>query len=127
MAGPSSEGGGKPATGEETRKGKSIILYYFQVRVEPKNWSFDEMWDEWEKEAEAALAAKASGKMVALYKVAGQRLVMGVIDADSHDELDQIFMAILPIAHNLEIEEILPIREYANFASDVKRRWKPEE
>ncbi len=103
------------------------MLYYFKVRVEPKDWSFDEMWDRWEKQAEAALAAKASGKMIALYKVAGQRLVIGVIDAASHDELDQIFMAALPIAHNLEFEEILPVREYESFASDVKRRWKAEE
>jgi len=103
------------------------MLYFFKVRVEPKDWSFDEMWDRWEKQAEAAVAAKVSGKMVALYKVAGQRLVIGVIDAESHDELDQIFMAALPIAHNLEFEEILPVREYENFANDVKRRWKPEE
>ena len=103
------------------------MLYYFKVRVEPKDWSFDEMWHWWEKEADAALAAKAAGKMVALYKVAGQRLVIGIMDAESHDELDQIFMAVLPIAHNLEIEEILPVREYEGFASDVRRRWKPEE
>ncbi len=103
------------------------MLYYFKARVEPKDWSFDEMWDRWEKQAEAALAAKASGKMVALYKVAGQRRVIGIIDAVSHDELDQIFMAAMPIAHNLEFEEILPVREYEGFASDVKRRWKAEE
>ena len=103
------------------------MLYYFKVRVEPKDWSFDEMWDWWDKEADAALAAKASGKMVALYKVAGQRLVIGIMDAESHDEMDRIFMAVLPIAHNLEIEEILPVRAYESFASDVKRRWKPEE
>jgi muconolactone D-isomerase len=103
------------------------MLYYFKVRVEPKDGSIDEMWYWWDKEADAALAAKAAGKMVALYKVAGQRLVIGIMDAESHDELDQIFMAILPIAHNLEIQEILPVRAYESFASDVKRRWKPEE
>jgi muconolactone D-isomerase len=102
------------------------MLYFFKVRVEPKDWSFDEMWNRWEKQAEAALANKASGKIVALYKVAGQRRVIGIIDAVSHDEFDQIFMAGMPIAHNLELEEILPIREYESFASDVKRRWKPD-
>ena len=103
------------------------MLYYFKVRVNPKEWSSDELWNRWEKQAEAALAAKASGKMVALYKVVGQKLVIGVIDAESHDELDQLFMAGLPISYNLEWEEILPVREYESFASDVKRRWKPEE
>jgi muconolactone delta-isomerase len=105
----------------------SIMLYYFKARVEPKEWSFDEMWDRWEKQADAAMAAIASGKMVALYKVAGQRRVIGVINAESHDELDQIFMAGFPLAHNLEFEEIWPVREYEGFASDVKRRWKAEE
>ena len=103
------------------------MLYYFKVRVDPKDWSFDEMWNRWEKQAEAALANKAAGKIVALYKVAGQRRVVGIIDAESHDELDQMIMAGMPIAHNLEWEEIWPVREYENFASDVKRRWKPEE
>jgi muconolactone delta-isomerase len=108
-------------------KEKFIMLYFFKVRVEPKDWSFDEMWNQWEKETEAALASKAAGKIVTLYKVAGQRRVLAIIDAASHDELDQILMAALPIAHNLEFEEILPIREYENFASDVKRRWKTAE
>ena len=103
------------------------MLYYFKVRVEPKDWSLDEMWSWWDKEADAALAAKAAGRMVALYKVSGQRLVLGIVDATSHDELDRLFMAVLPIAHNLEIEEILPVREYESFASDLKRRWKLEE
>src|SRR3989442_10605889 len=87
-----------------THKGKehSIMLYYFKVRVEPREWSPDELWNQWEKEAEVALAAKAAGKIVALYKVVGQRRVVGIIDAESHDEMDQIIMAGLPIAHNLD-------------------------
>jgi hypothetical protein len=30
-------------------------------------------------------------------------------------------------ARERKFEEILPIREYERFASDVKRRWKSEE
>ena len=29
----------------------------------------------------------------------------------------------LPIAHNLEIAEILPVREYTAFAEDLRQRW----
>lgn len=103
------------------------MLYYFKVRIEPKDWSLDELWNRWEKQAEAALAKKAAGKIVTLYKVAGQRRVVGIVDVESHDELDQWIMADMPIAHNLEFEEIWPVREYENFARDVKRRWKGEE
>ena len=100
------------------------MLFFVNARIDPKALSLDELWDVWEKEAQAAIAAKAMGKIVNLWKVAGQRRVLAVIDVESHDELDQIFMAVLPMAHNLEFEQILPIREYERFASDVQNRWK---
>jgi muconolactone D-isomerase len=53
--------------------------------------------------------------------------VLAVLDVQSTDELDQIIMVGLPIAHNLEIAEILPVREYAAFAEDVRRRWRAQE
>lgn len=53
------------------------MLFFVNVRVDPKNLSYDEMWDVWEKETEAAIAARSSGKIVNLWKVAGQRRVPG--------------------------------------------------
>jgi muconolactone D-isomerase len=100
------------------------MLFFVNVRIDPKNLSIDERWDVWEKEAEAAIAARSSGKIVNLWKVAGQRRVLAVINVESHDEMDQIIMAALPMAHNLEFEQILPLREYDRFAADLKRRWK---
>lgn len=47
-----------------------------------------------------------------------------VLDAESHDELDRILMAALPMAHVLEFEEIVPVRGYEAFAHDVKARWR---
>ncbi len=64
------------------------------------------------------------GKIVSLYKVSGQRRVIGIFDVESTDELDQIVMAGLPMAEYLTFEQILPIREYASFAEDIKRRWE---
>ena len=100
------------------------MLVFFKVRVDPKEMSMDQLWDIWEKEADAAEGAVAAGKIVALYKVAGQRRVIGIVDVESPDELDRIFMAGLPLAHHLEFEEILPVREYGSFADDVRRRWR---
>jgi muconolactone delta-isomerase len=54
------------------------------------------MWDEWEKDTEAALGAVEAGKIVAIYKVSGQRRVLAVADVDSPDELDQIIMGNSP-------------------------------
>lgn len=105
-------------------EGAPTMLFFFNVRVDHTSVSADELWDEWEKEVDAAEGAISAGKIKHLYKVSGQRRVLGVIDADSHDELDRIFMAALPMAHMLEFEEILPVREYADFGNDVRARWK---
>ena len=99
------------------------MLFFVDFRVNPKDWSFDEMWDEWEKETEAALGAVEAGKVVAIYKVAGQRRVLAIADVESPDERDQIIMGQLPIAHNLEIDEVVPVREYAALSEAVRRRW----
>lgn len=100
------------------------MLVYVDFRVNPKDMTFDELWDAWEEETKAALGAMEAGKLVAAYKVSGQRRVIGILDVDSHDELDQILMGGLPLAHNLEIAEVLPIREYSSFAEDVRNRWQ---
>ncbi|MBI4595281.1 MAG: translational initiation factor [Candidatus Tectomicrobia bacterium] len=100
------------------------MLFFVKVRVEPKNMSLDDLWAIWEKEAEGVPGAKQAGKVISIYKVVGQRRVIIIFDAESHDELDRILMAGVPMAHYLEIEEILPLRAYENFANDIKRRWK---
>lgn len=99
------------------------MLFFVDFRVKTKDWSFEEMWEEWEKETEAALEAVEAGKIVTIHKVSGQRRVLAVLDVESTDELDQIIMGGLPIAHNLEIAEVLPVRDYADFAEDVRQRW----
>lgn len=100
------------------------MLFFFSVRVDHSGVSFDELWDEWEKEVNAAQGALEAGKIKHLFKVSGQRRVVGVLDAESHEELDRIFMAALPMAHMLSFEEIIPIREYSDFADDVRKRWQ---
>lgn len=100
------------------------MLYFFKVRVDHSKLSTAELWDLWEKEIEAAEGAMDAGKIKNLYKVTGQRRVMGVIDADSHDELDRIMMAGLPMAEVLEWEETIPVREYRSFGADIRNRWQ---
>ena len=100
------------------------MLVYVDFRVNTRDLTLDELWEIWEKEADAAMQAVEAGKVVALYKVSGQRRVLGILDVESHDELDQIIMAGLPMAHYLGIAEVLPVREYSAFAEDVRRRWQ---
>jgi muconolactone D-isomerase len=100
------------------------MLYFVDIVVDAKDMSLDELWDLWEKETEAAAGAKEAGMLVAIYKVVGQRRVIAILNAESHDQLDQIMMAGLPMSNYLVWKEIIPIREYTDFAADVKRRWK---
>jgi muconolactone delta-isomerase len=100
------------------------MLFHVSFRVEHTRLDRDEFWDEWERETQAALAAIQAGVIKSLYKVAGQRRVIGIVEVESHDQLDQIVMGALPMSHHLTLEEVLPVREYSAFAEDVGRRWQ---
>ncbi|WP_199506278.1 muconolactone Delta-isomerase family protein [Geodermatophilus sp. TF02-6] len=100
------------------------MLFHVSFRVEHTRLGRDEFWEDWEKETEAALAAIDAGVIKSLYKVSGQRRVIGIVDVESHDQLDRIVMGDLPMSHHLTLEEVLPVREYSEFAADVRKRWQ---
>jgi len=100
------------------------MLFFLSVRIDPKNMDQDELWTVWLQEAEATLSALEAGQIKSVYKVAGDKRVIGIIDVDSHDDLDRMLMALMPLSANLIIEEISPVREYNSFAEDLKRKWK---
>ena len=100
------------------------MLVFVDLRVNPKDMSLDELWDIWEEETRATLEAVEAGKVVSFYKVSGQRRGVGIMDVESTDELDRILMAGLPIARYLEVKEVVPVREYEAFATDIMQRWQ---
>ena len=98
------------------------MLFFADISVDTKDLSIDEFWDLWAEEAQARAAPE--GFWVGLYKVVGQRRVLMIINAESHAQIDRIIMAGLPMSHYFEINEITPIRDYADFAKDVINHWK---
>ncbi len=78
----------------------------------------------WAEEAEAALAAKAAGAVVDLWKVVGERRVFAVVNVDGPDTLDRILFD-LPImkkhGHAVDVQ-VKSLRRYEDFAADVKDR-----
>jgi muconolactone D-isomerase len=98
------------------------MQFFFDVRVRHEDMTIEQLWEIWAKEADAAHEGIQAGQFQ-LWKVAGQRRVVGVADFDSADELDRAFMAALPMAHVLEFEEIVPVRPYQAFAEDVRSKW----
>ena len=57
-----------------------------------------------------------------IYKVAGQRRVIALVDLPEADSLDRTIMDGLPMAQYLQFEAIWPLREYLLFIKDWKVR-----
>jgi len=71
------------------------------ISIEAGHMELDDLRDLWEKEVAAARGAMESGLVKSLYKVVGQRRVVGILEADDHDMLDRIAVAGLPMANYL--------------------------
>ena len=101
------------------------MLFHLDFNVEyPESMTQKDLFAIWAKEAEAALGAKAAGVVVDLWKCAGERRVIAIVDVESHDMLDQISLD-LPIMqeHGQYIHiDVTPLRRYEDFAADVKER-----
>jgi muconolactone delta-isomerase len=65
-----------------------------------------------------------SGPEATLWKVAGQKRVVGVVAVSSIDELDRIILGRLPMREYLEFEQIWPLREYGAFVRDVEKHYR---
>lgn len=76
----------------------------------------------WKREAQAALGAKEAGAVKHLWKVAGQRVVLAVVDLPSPEDLDRALGG-LPIIREMGggvKTTALPIYDYETFASDLE-------
>ena len=80
-----------------------------------------ELVEIWKREATAALGAVEAGAVKHLWKVAGQRVVLAIVEFGSAEELDGA-LAGLPIIREMGSgvrTEALPIYDYAAFAADL--------
>jgi muconolactone D-isomerase len=100
------------------------MLFHLDFRVEyGATTSQQDLFGTWSREAEAALGAKQAGVVVDLWKVAGERRVIAVVDVESHDSLDEILFT-LPIM--VEMGQFVDVkvsalRRYEDFAGTVNR------
>jgi muconolactone delta-isomerase len=101
------------------------MLYHVDFQVEyPTQMSQQDLFDIWEEEAESALAAKAQGVVVDLWKCVGMRRVIAILDVPSPDILDGILLD-LPIMQKMGQHvcvTVTALRRYEDFAADVKSR-----
>ena len=97
------------------------MIFLLQMRwVIEGRLTFDQMWD---LQVEEAQAAHGFNKVISMYKVAGQRRVIAIVELESADQLDQLIMGHLPLREYLEFEAIWPLREFSNFIEDCKSHF----
>jgi muconolactone delta-isomerase len=102
-----------------------LFLLWFKVR-QPESLSQKKLMEIWEKEAEAATSAVKSGKIKGLWKLGGKREVVAILDANSHEELDEI-VETLPITKELGYTvsiDVYPLYPYENFYELMKKLTK---
>ena len=101
------------------------MLYFLDFHVTyAADMSQNDLFTIWVEEAGAALGAKEAGAVVDLWKCAGERRVIAILDLDGPDTLDQILMD-LPIMQKMGQHvdvKVSALRRYEDFAADVKER-----
>lgn len=98
------------------------MLFFVRFDItQPANVGNSELVATWIREAEAAIGAMDAGAVPHLWKVAGQRVVLAIIDLPSAEDLDRALGG-LPIIREMGPgmkTEALPIYDYRTFAADL--------
>lgn len=88
---------------------------------QPERMTNAELVEMWKREAAAALGAKEAGAVTHLWKVAGQRAVLAVLDLPTPEDLDRA-LGSLPIFREMGDgvrTTAVPIYDYETFAEDL--------
>lgn len=101
------------------------MIVFLQMRWNIENrLSFKEVWD---LEIEEGKVAQAGFQILNMYKVAGQKRVIAIVDIPSADDLDRIIMGQLPLREYLEFESIWPLRSFEKFLEDCRSHFGTKE
>jgi len=105
------------------KEGQMIFFLQMRWNIEGR-LSFKEVWD---LEVEEIEAAQSGFKILGMYKVAGQKRVLAVVDIPSADDLDRTIMGRLPLREYLEFEAIWPLRSFEDFIEDCRTHFGTKE
>lgn len=102
-----------------------MMLFYVQMRwTYPGPITFEKLMEIEAKEIEHARATEANGMVVGIYKVVSEPRVIAIVNVQSLEELDRNTHR-LPMRDYLEIEKVWALRDYAGFAEDALKGYKP--
>jgi muconolactone delta-isomerase len=98
------------------------VLFFVRFDItQPANVTNADLVGIWQREGAAALGAMEAGAVKHLWKVAGQRVVLAIVDLPSPEDLDRA-LAGLPIVREMGPgvkTEALPLYDYATFVEDL--------
>jgi muconolactone D-isomerase len=97
------------------------MIFFMQMR-----WNIEgrlKLEEVWDLEIEEAKAAKDGFKLIGMYKVAGQRRVIAIVEIESAEELDRAIFGRLPLREYLEFEAIWPLRSFDGFLDDCRTHF----
>ena len=98
------------------------MLFYVQMKWEPRGLSFDELMELELAEARNAVANPPEGMtVVGIWKVASQHRVIVIVDVESAERLDHHTMFVLPMRGHLEFEHVWALCDYGQFAGNVTK------
>ena len=101
------------------------MIFYMQMR-----WNIEgrlKLDDVWDLEIEEAKVAKDGFKLIAMYKVAGQRRVIAIVEIETAEDLDRVILGRLPLREVLEFEAIWPLRSFDSFLDDCRTHFGAKE
>jgi muconolactone delta-isomerase len=107
------------------RRELNHVIFYMQMRwnIEGR-LTLNEVWD---LEIEESKVAKDGFKILNMYKVAGQRRVIAIVETESAENLDRMILGRLPMREVLEFEAIWPLRSFDGFLDDCKTHFGAKE
>ncbi len=94
------------------------FLYYIQMAWEPQKRIVDETWNNVKEE----LKDCSAGKVLGVYRVAGQQRIVSIVDVTTADELNSF--GSLPVLKSPSVEKVWALRDYLGFADDVWKKYK---
>lgn len=94
------------------------MMMFLQMRwVVEDRLSFDDVW---RLQVDEDRVVHESIGLIGMWKVAGQKRVLAIVDVEDADQLDRVIMSKLPLREYLEFETVWPLRSFSSFIEDCR-------